>query len=81
VVAPAPGIRRIASPQALGACRPPHHNACADGDVRLSRSGSLVIVLVIVRPTPSPLHPHWIVEDVLTERQTGAAQELHDLVV
>lgn len=60
-----------------GACRPPHHNECVDGDVRLSRSGSLVLV----RPTSFPLHPHRIVEDVLTERQTGAAQELHDLVV
>lgn len=59
------------------ACRPPHHSACADGDVRLSRSGTLVIVR---RPRLHSTHT-GLSRTVLTERPTGAAQELHDLVV
>ncbi|MFD4558196.1 hypothetical protein ACFWP5_28410 [Streptomyces sp. NPDC058469] len=52
--------------------------ACAGGRGRTTdASGSLVLV----RPTTFPLHPHRIVEDVITERQTGAAQELHDVLV
>lgn len=60
-----------------GACRPLHHNACADGDVRLSRSGSLVLV----RPTPFPLHPTPDRRGRPHRTPDRRGTELHDLVV